>query len=337
MGASHENVFRVCRPSMRRLLLRRRVGVRAVRWRCSDRFRLIASLVRVSAYYGQHLSQVHSSIRRALRDRKSLLGPDTLHGERCTFCQVSIAPHALNEEKMEALPYELLEDIFILAFTDGGRTACSVSLVSRRMRHLSSRYRFHSVALRSRTLQIASFLATFALQRARYRDAGPLLRHLYIASPATSSYHWFSRYVHDPDGWPHFGTAFVGHALALLALVASELTTLVLVQCPSELLDPIGRTGFPNLQELTVVGGRELIFATHGEAIAVHAPEPLYPHVVRLNLISPVVLFSHWTMHAPHVTDLRLSGSARQDYIDEDIRDVLLRNLRAGGELFASY
>ncbi|RDX53693.1 hypothetical protein OH76DRAFT_1479485 [Lentinus brumalis] len=228
---------------------------------------------------------------------------------------------------MEALPYELLEDIFILAFSDGGHTACSVSLVSRRMRHLSSRYRFHSVALRSRTLQIASFLATFALARARYREARPMLRHLYIASPATSSYHWFSRYVHNPDGWPHFGTAFVGHALALLALVASELKTLVLVQCPSELLDPIGRTGFPNLQELTVVGGRQL--ATHGEAIAVHAPETLYPRLVQLDLISPVVLFSHWSTHAPHVTHLRLSGSARQDYIDEDIRDVLLRNLRA--------
>ncbi|KAI0722267.1 hypothetical protein C8T65DRAFT_628797 [Cerioporus squamosus] len=232
---------------------------------------------------------------------------------------------------MDMLPYELLGVIFSLACTDGGRTACSLSLVSKCIRDVSSTSRFHSVALRSGSpSRMASFLATFALERARSRAAMPLLRHLYIASPATSTYHWFARYVHPPDTWPYFGTTFVGHALALLALVAPELETLVLVQCPSQFLNPIGRSGFPNLRELTIMGGREMV-AELGEATAIDTTEPLYPRLVRLNLVSPTVLFSHWSKHAPHLTHLRLSGSYRQDYIDEDIRSLLLRDLSNEG------
>ncbi|RPD66776.1 hypothetical protein L226DRAFT_529180 [Lentinus tigrinus ALCF2SS1-7] len=227
---------------------------------------------------------------------------------------------------MEVLPYELLRDIFILACTDGGLTACSLSLVSRHIHDTSRPFRFHSVVLRCGTpSKMANFLATFALERARAPGATPLLKHLYLASPATSSYHWFPRYVHPPNQWPHFSSAFVGHALALLALVATELETLVLVQCPSQFLDPLGRTGFPRLRELTVVGGRDI--ASGCLEAEVDMPLPLYPRLARLNVVSPTVLMSHWIKHAPNVTHLRVSGSGRQDFIDVDLEQVLLRGM----------
>ena len=231
--------------------------------------------------------------------------------------------------QLDVLPYELTGDIFTLACTDGGRTGCSLSLVSKHIRDLSRPFRFHTVALRSGSAaSMASFLAAFTQERERALDgARPLLRHLYIASPATSSYHWYPRYIHLPSQWPHFSPAWVGHAHALLALVASELETLVLVQCPSYFLCPEGvQTGFPGLRELTIVGARDI----PGKGLPSPAgkddvPLPLYPRLGRLNLVSPTISMFHWTKHAPNLTHLRIAGSSQQDYLDDDFRQILLR------------
>ncbi|KAI0657885.1 hypothetical protein C8Q70DRAFT_246810 [Cubamyces menziesii] len=85
---------------------------------------------------------------------------------------------------LESLPYELLEQIFRNACTDGGRTGCALSLVSKRIRALSRSSRFHSVSLLSGTCsQLSCFLDTFERARkeaAASGEATPRVRHLCI-------------------------------------------------------------------------------------------------------------------------------------------------------------
>lgn len=50
---------------------------------------------------------------------------------------------------MESCPIEILQHIFEIACTDGGKTAWSLSLVSQRVHSNSRRSRFHTVALRN--------------------------------------------------------------------------------------------------------------------------------------------------------------------------------------------
>ncbi|KAI0334668.1 hypothetical protein GY45DRAFT_1125327 [Cubamyces sp. BRFM 1775] len=85
---------------------------------------------------------------------------------------------------LESLPYELLEQIFREACTDGGRTGCSLSLVSKRIRALSRSSRFHSVSLLTGTCsQLSCFLDTLERAREEAAAAGeptPRVRHLCI-------------------------------------------------------------------------------------------------------------------------------------------------------------
>ncbi|KZT29592.1 hypothetical protein NEOLEDRAFT_611805 [Neolentinus lepideus HHB14362 ss-1] len=75
---------------------------------------------------------------------------------------------------MDALPVELLERICILASCDGGRTACSLRLVSRTFYDLSETYWFHTVAISSRNQAV--------LFRDTLRHSQANLRHLFIAA-----------------------------------------------------------------------------------------------------------------------------------------------------------
>ncbi|KZP25829.1 hypothetical protein FIBSPDRAFT_682436, partial [Athelia psychrophila] len=49
---------------------------------------------------------------------------------------------------MERTPVEVWQKIFAFSCVDGGRTGCSLSLVSKTFHDGSQRYRYHSVALK---------------------------------------------------------------------------------------------------------------------------------------------------------------------------------------------
>ncbi|KAI0657878.1 hypothetical protein C8Q70DRAFT_1055260 [Cubamyces menziesii] len=84
--------------------------------------------------------------------------------------------------RLEDLPFELLEYIFRLACADGGKTGCSLSLVSRHIRAASRSSRFNSVALRYGVRsQLDQFVATYerVCEEAVMQDAPrPHVRHM---------------------------------------------------------------------------------------------------------------------------------------------------------------
>ncbi|KAH9889076.1 hypothetical protein C8Q73DRAFT_794057 [Cubamyces lactineus] len=86
----------------------------------------------------------------------------------------------------DTLPYDLLEEIFRNACTDGGRTGASLSLVSKRIRALSRPFRFYSVSLLTGTrwqlLRFRYALTSARVEAAKADDGLPLprVRHLCI-------------------------------------------------------------------------------------------------------------------------------------------------------------
>lgn len=92
---------------------------------------------------------------------------------------------------IETLPYSVLELIFLLACTDGGRTGRSLSLVSKTIHITSRAARFHSVSLLIGTSdQLVRFMQALNTARAdaRAQDVSiPCVRHLCVSlTPAFS-------------------------------------------------------------------------------------------------------------------------------------------------------
>ncbi|KAI0650826.1 hypothetical protein C8Q79DRAFT_407882 [Trametes meyenii] len=84
---------------------------------------------------------------------------------------------------MENLPTELLERIFLLACTDGGRTGRSLALTSKHVHAASRTACFHTVALVSGSpSQVVQFVASFTAECAQSKEAKPRVRHLCLAS-----------------------------------------------------------------------------------------------------------------------------------------------------------
>ncbi|KAI0780483.1 hypothetical protein BD413DRAFT_607782 [Trametes elegans] len=80
---------------------------------------------------------------------------------------------------MEKLATELLLEIFALACTDGGPTACALSLVSHHIRRASYPVRFHSVSLSGSPRRVQQLLARIHDERAiAGAAAAPKVRHL---------------------------------------------------------------------------------------------------------------------------------------------------------------
>lgn len=87
--------------------------------------------------------------------------------------------------RLECLPYDVLEPIFRLACTDGGRTGCFLSLVSKTIRMTSCAARFHSVSVLCGTsaqlvLSLRALDNATAYARAD-KTPTPLVRHLCIS------------------------------------------------------------------------------------------------------------------------------------------------------------
>ncbi|KAI0748416.1 hypothetical protein C8Q80DRAFT_737633 [Daedaleopsis nitida] len=82
---------------------------------------------------------------------------------------------------MENLATEILLRIFAFACTDGGYTACSLSLVSKNTQRVSRSLRFHSVSLTSSPTKLSKLLSLLAEERSATLPYSPRIRHLYLA------------------------------------------------------------------------------------------------------------------------------------------------------------
>ncbi|KAH9889077.1 hypothetical protein C8Q73DRAFT_668221 [Cubamyces lactineus] len=246
---------------------------------------------------------------------------------------------------LETLPYELLEQIFRHACTDGGRTGCSLSLVSKRIRALSRSSRFHSVALLSGTTsQLSCF--SHALEHARKEaatagEATPRVRHLCIRITAAEG----GFIPHGPyfapcpldlkpepgdlgrkDPLPHAERRVVS-AEARAAYQAeidklftsigtADLETLCAFQngrkfsmdedMPSKIACP---DGFRRLRELTLHPADAPVFVPGAGGEGQLEGEPFYPALQRLHIRSDTdatIDFAWWATNAPALEHLRI-------------------------------
>ena len=76
---------------------------------------------------------------------------------------------------MESCPIEIHHKIFALVCTDGGRTGCALSLVSRRIHATSFAVRVHTVALYG-----ADHMREFLRMLESQRLSPPIVKHLFL-------------------------------------------------------------------------------------------------------------------------------------------------------------
>ncbi|KAI8982838.1 hypothetical protein BD414DRAFT_86301 [Trametes punicea] len=232
---------------------------------------------------------------------------------------------------MDKLAVELLTLISFFACTDGGRTGCSLSLVSRRIREASRPARFYSVSLMTSATQMEQFLDCLQKERGRSVEMLPRVRHLCLSlfgkglemtppSAASSSSQPTSRAAflaslqQRTQQWraaqENLDEQYNRIIPALVRTVAPDIHTLALVQAQWRSAS-IVRCTFPALRELTIVGGDPSF-----QPLAFMPRErPVYPSLKRLHHILAWVRkdidFKQWAVHAPNVTHLRVS---RLDY-----------------------
>ena len=194
---------------------------------------------------------------------------------------------------MDTLPVELLTPICFLACTDGGPTACALSLVSRHIHAVSRPARYHSVAFSGpRVLTAVPRFLTRLKEEYEDREhakAASRVRHLFVS-------------VLPPLGESQtmVWKLYMFTITTLLRAVAADVEILSLVLTPwgPEPIKPIKLdVKFPKLQELTVSG------------VSFSAPQlgsPAFPALRRLHLISGPCP-REWTSLTPNITHLRLS------------------------------
>ena len=250
--------------------------------------------------------------------------------------------------RMDQLPVEILHEIFGYACTDGSRTACSLSLVSRRIHAASRATHFTSVLLIDGSLEtLTKFLNRF--QRARetalaQECPSPRVQHLCIlVDPVTSSQSlwglfglpermlWTSPWLRQMwkeqdsrtrDEWLAFvaelETKYHHAVSSLLSLVATDLETLCLLQTsPSIDKHPYrldwGGHNFPKLRELWCCGdlpSLRLPIRWNNES---SKPDIVpFPVLTRFHILVPTrAEFARWQNHAPNVESFRIIlGSA---------------------------
>lgn len=224
---------------------------------------------------------------------------------------------------MDKLAVELLTEISFFACTDGGRTGCSLSLVSKRIHYASRPARFYSVSLVNSPAQIELFLACYEAERARAVDMIPRVRHLCL-SFFGKGLAALSASASTPAPKPRTREEFMAfqrrHILqrnsieghyssvipALMRAVSPDLWTLAIMQAQWKSASVV-RCSFPCLEELTIVGGDPSFLPFK----FIPDDKPLYPALKRLHHILSIVNkdvdFHQWARHAPKLTHLRIS------------------------------
>ena len=228
---------------------------------------------------------------------------------------------------MDKLAVELLTLISFFACTDGGRTGCSLALVSKRMNYASRPARFYSVSLINSATQIEQFLACYEAERARAKDMIPRVRHLCVslfgkgldASNASSAamqgppksraefLAWSQRRAQTwRSAQDNMDEQFNRVIPALMRAVSPDLRSLALMQAQWRSAMVV-RCTFPCLEELNLVGGDPSFMPFE----FLPSDRPVYPALKRLHhifsLVNKDVDFLKWAQHAPNLTHLRVS------------------------------
>ncbi|EJF62244.1 hypothetical protein BD309DRAFT_971066 [Dichomitus squalens] len=241
---------------------------------------------------------------------------------------------------MERLAVELLEQIFLLACTDGGFTGCSLSLVSKHIRAVSRSSRFYSVALLSKSpKQVARFYDAFIKERDAARHTLPKIRHLCLASAIREVTPLLELPpFRNDDDLLHIKQLlrqaeeskeqlraemdaemrqYHADVSKLIQLVAPDVYSLSLIHChrsgKPELRfeEQIEFRGFPKLRELTIVGDHPKFVLSEDAARDGAALYPQLEHL-HLALVSLTAYQSldvlSWTSDAPQLTHMRISN-----------------------------
>lgn len=221
----------------------------------------------------------------------------------------------------EGIPTELLHYVFLMACTDGGRTGCSLSLTSKFVRDTSRAARFHSVLILCRHPEaLRRFLARIHADReisVTTQSNMPKVRHLYLASGRRKCAG--DMYI-EPSADEELQN-FRQDVAALIELVAPDLVTFTLVHggqhwtLELELPATIAvKAGFPNLEELTIVGG-DLPFSEPFLPPADDAGDEVvpFPDLTHLHVFRCVgsYNFRDWSRRAPSLTHVRISDLTR--------------------------
>ncbi|KAI0763856.1 hypothetical protein BD413DRAFT_616174 [Trametes elegans] len=243
---------------------------------------------------------------------------------------------------LEDLPWEVIEEISRLACTDGGRTGCSLSLVSKYVRPVARCQRFHSVSLLAGlACQLRRFVRALEEAGVEAQEEGaraPRVRHLCLDfDPATSVGHV------DPNAvdWCSVEhnlmlfsalplrtlTALFDRVRAeyraalrpLLARVADSVETLTVLHRDGDYARadlepfPVGPDGFPHLREFTcrmyLPSFIQLARSDDGETGRV-AIRPMFPALRRMHVDpnpNATVDFWWWAANAPRLGWLRVN------------------------------
>ncbi|KAI0326752.1 hypothetical protein GY45DRAFT_63668 [Cubamyces sp. BRFM 1775] len=246
---------------------------------------------------------------------------------------------------MDSLAVEVLIRIFSFACTDGGYTACSLSLTSRYIHDASRLARFHSVAFSGDCAKLSHFLTL--LEKGRAADADcptPKVRNLFISDVLLTR-----RLAALPQVEPEaHGSLVTGDTVAsapveeelvlsgsssqhllrlqedwslwndlvsaLLHTVAVDLETAVLITDTTTVAfepEPF-ITPFPALREFTLTGS--MVDNEDIESSTMPVQYPVLSHLHFLEGTSHESL-KHVSKHAPRLTHLKCSGDI-QDAVD---------------------
>ncbi|OJT10306.1 hypothetical protein TRAPUB_13174 [Trametes pubescens] len=222
---------------------------------------------------------------------------------------------------MNTLPLEVIQNMFALACTDGGRTGCSLSLTPKTIRAVARSTRFHSVFLDAfYSNRLYSFMSTYEAHCRPLHGSRPRVKHLYLTLgihgiPSDFPSSGIAAPIESPDPAPWPLADDVG---ALLRAVSADILSLVIQvfpngyagAAPTPDVPTLGCT-FPSLRELTVFGTSDPRSFFSG----VSAPA-MFPSLRRLHIVDANTIYRQfrdqnldpWTMHAPEMTHLRISN-----------------------------
>ncbi|KAI0350451.1 hypothetical protein OH77DRAFT_1524846 [Trametes cingulata] len=271
-------------------------------------------------------------------------------------------PRRQRKLALEDLPLELIHEIFLLACTDGGRTGCSLSLVSKAVRALSRAARFNTLSFTAGSLwQITRFLDVLedTLDTAKREGTPrPRVRHLcvvtavggYGGSPTGTKlsdfeegvleHHRMLKQVLPEEDLEQKNALMVrqfhGALQLLFCAVSADLESLCLLRrIGASFFSPLNDApgarwivcdGFPQLRELYFCDARPVfVFADPAKRRLPFCPSLIRMSVVTTRSSGPLDL-QRWALQAPNLRELRI---VHDTWADGTQRDNYLPALQA--------